>query len=327
MLLRPDFPISKLHKDTYEAISPDRPELSQAGKTILIIGAGSDGVGGYIGNSFARAGASALVLAGRRDHVLKETAEKLKADHGAVNPNLKVHFHTVDIADPSSISDLWSWVVKTGIVVDVLILSAAWGSPIRSVLETDLEKTWEFFEVNTRSRLAFAEHFHKHDRRGSEGPKILLDLSASAAWNLIRTGAIPVYGMTKLCGTLAIQMIAKEVQADVMRCVSYHPASTNSAGSRAFHEQHNMPIKKDPDTPELSGNFALWLASPEAAFLHGRYVEAGWDVEELKSGKIREQIDSDPWFLKVGIFGLHPSVDMSRYVLNPEASVLTTSRA
>jgi len=33
----------------------------------------------------------------------------------------------------------------------------------------------------------------------------------------------------------------------------------------------------------LPGNFAVWLASPEAAFTKGKYLWANWDVEELKA--------------------------------------------
>jgi hypothetical protein len=29
----------------------------------------------------------------------------------------------------------------------------------------------------------------------------------------------------------------------------------------------------------------VWLASPEAEFLRGRYVWANWDIEELKAKK------------------------------------------
>jgi hypothetical protein len=54
----------------------------------------------------------------------------------------------------------------------------------------------------------------------------------------------------------------------------------------------------------LPGNFAVWAASPEATFLHGRFVWANWDVEELKHGTVGKQIQEDEHFLKVGIEGL-----------------------
>jgi hypothetical protein len=33
---------------------------------------------------------------------------------------------------------------------------------------------------------------------------------------------------------------------------------------------------------ELAGNFTVWIASPEAKFLNGKFVWVNWDVEELK---------------------------------------------
>jgi hypothetical protein len=54
----------------------------------------------------------------------------------------------------------------------------------------------------------------------------------------------------------------------------------------------------------LPGHFAVWAASPEAQFLHGRFVWCNWDITELSTGEVRKMIDSDPWFLKVGVKGL-----------------------
>ncbi len=55
---------------------------------------------------------------------------------------------------------------------------------------------------------------------------------------------------------------------------------------------------------DLPGHFAVWAASPEAKFLHGRFVWAAWDVDQLKHGELRKRIDEDPTFLKIGVNGL-----------------------
>jgi hypothetical protein len=34
---------------------------------------------------------------------------------------------------------------------------------------------------------------------------------------------------------------------------------------------------------DLPGSFIVWLTSPEAKFLRGKYLWCNWDVEELKS--------------------------------------------
>ena len=59
-----------------------------------------------------------------------------------------------------------------------------------------------------------------------------------------------------------------------------------------------------PSLENLPGQLAVWAASPEARFLHGRFIWAEWDVEDLASGDVRKKIDEDPWYLKVGIKGL-----------------------
>ena len=55
---------------------------------------------------------------------------------------------------------------------------------------------------------------------------------------------------------------------------------------------------------DLAGHFAVWCASPEAAFLHGRFVWSSWDVDELRSGEIRKRIDEDEFFLMTGVQGI-----------------------
>lgn len=55
----------------------------------------------------------------------------------------------------------------------------------------------------------------------------------------------------------------------------------------------------------LAGAFAVWTATKEASFLHGHFVWAAWDVEELSTGEIRKRIDEDPYFLRASIVGLN----------------------
>ena len=57
------------------------------------------------------------------------------------------------------------------------------------------------------------------------------------------------------------------------------------------------------DTVQLPGDFAVWAAYEEAEFLHGRFVWAKWDVEELMSGPLRKKIESDPSLFRVGVSG------------------------
>ncbi|MBE3049058.1 hypothetical protein IMZ48_42475 [Candidatus Bathyarchaeota archaeon] len=50
--------------------------------------------------------------------------------------------------------------------------------------------------------------------------------------------------------------------------------------------------------------FAVWAASKEARFAHGRFLWAAWDVDELATGELRERLETDDDFLRVGVSGL-----------------------
>jgi hypothetical protein len=54
----------------------------------------------------------------------------------------------------------------------------------------------------------------------------------------------------------------------------------------------------------LPGAFAVWAASKEASFLHGRYVFSSWDVEELAKSEIISRLEADRDYLKMNVKGL-----------------------
>ena len=57
-------------------------------------------------------------------------------------------------------------------------------------------------------------------------------------------------------------------------------------------------------TGDMAAAFAVWTATKQAAFLHGRFVWASWDVDELAEGETRQQLEEDPYFLRTTISSL-----------------------
>lgn len=47
-----------------------------------------------------------------------------------------------------------------------------------------------------------------------------------------------------------------------------------------------------------------FLSTSQPSFLHGRFVWASWDVNELQSGEARQRIDNDVAYLRLGVHGL-----------------------
>lgn len=101
---------------------------------------------------------------------------------------------------------------------------------------------------------------------------------------------------------MAVERVAAHADPDQMQVVSFHPGILHND---ALLEDFNIGPRDVPfDDPGLPGSFAVWLASPEARFLHGRFVWASWDVEELAAGDLRKRLEEDYDFLRLGVVGL-----------------------
>lgn len=53
---------------------------------------------------------------------------------------------------------------------------------------------------------------------------------------------------------------------------------------------------------QLPAHFTVWLASPEAKALSGRFLFGNWDVEQLKS-EVAPRVKEDPVFLGTSLGG------------------------
>ncbi|EIT81699.1 short-chain dehydrogenase, putative [Aspergillus oryzae 3.042] len=281
--LPPGFAFTQtIHNAPYPTISPSRPELSQAGRAVLITG-GHTGIGYAIARAFAKAGAERLIIVGRRNDMVSSAAKVL----GSEFPSTQAIGRRCDVADLGSVNTLWKDLAKEGILVDVVVLNAAKLSA-QPILDLGKEAVWEEYVMNVRAHLDFTERLYKQ-------PGALINLTSLAIHETQLTGQYPSYGATKSAGTMLLQQIAKDVSADKLQIVSYHPGGVFTELAEQI---------SDINAEDLPGQFAVWAASPEAKFLHGRFVWAKWDVTELREGPLRMRIDKDNSFLKVGVMGI-----------------------
>ncbi|CEI60156.1 hypothetical protein FVEN_g8058 [Fusarium venenatum] len=292
--------LKNYHKKPYAAIDPSGPSLRKVGKTVVITG-GNSGIGYAIARGFASAGAARVIILGRRPDVVSEAAAKLQRENDELEWQSLVEGRVCDIADLNSTEALWSSLQTDGIFVDVLVLNAAAYGAIEPILSGGLTKVWGDFESNVRSTLHMTERFYKQKLEGKA--KFLVNISTCAAYMWTTMGPErPTYGLTKNASTLLLQQIAKDTDPTDMQVVSFHPGGVLTESSKALGGDAIKDLVFDDEN--LPGHFAVWAASPEARFLHGRFVWANWDVTELRDGPIREQIDQDEHFLKVGVEGL-----------------------
>ncbi|KAM0193450.1 hypothetical protein ACHAPI_007771 [Fusarium lateritium] len=286
--------VSSVHHESYEAISPTKPSLSQAGHTVLVAGA-STGIGYSIAESFAAAAADRVIITGRRQDVLNGAVEKLKAKY----PKVEVVSIINDFGDEAATHEFWKKLAHDGIFVDVLALSAARMWTPNTILGLGFETFKDGLSINIAAPYLWTSLFHKQRESNPSRKLVLLNLSTIAIHMTQISVPIPLYSLTKSAGTMMMQHIAMTVPSSEMQVISFEPGMHYTESFARFADENSFQW----DDIKLPGDFAVWAASEEAEFLHGRFVWAKWDVDELKSGSLRKQIESNPSLFRVGVTG------------------------
>ncbi|KAG5803561.1 hypothetical protein H9Q74_011956 [Fusarium xylarioides] len=280
--------------ESYETISPTRPELSQAGHTVLVAGA-STGIGFSIAESFAAASATRLIITGRRQDALDKAADKIKTNYSKVEVIPIIN----DFADENATREFWSKLAEDGIFVDVLVLSAAKMWLPNTILGLGYDTFKDGLGVNLIAPYLWTSLFYKQREIDPSRKLVLLNLSSIAIHLTQLSIPIPLYSITKSAGTMTTQHIAMTVPSSEMQVISFEPGLHYAESFERFTDENSFKW----DDIKLPGDFSVWAASEEAEFLHGRFIWAKWDVDELKNGPLRKKIESDASHFRVGVSG------------------------
>ncbi|KAI1470260.1 NAD(P)-binding protein [Daldinia caldariorum] len=285
------------HSSTYPTINPTRPELSQAGKTVLITGA-SAGIGYHIAKAFVQAKADKVIILGRRVDKIKAAAETLSVE----SQGTKVVGLSCDVGSATAVAELWGRLAGEGTRVDVLVLNAANVGIPETLMEQGTKGVWEAYDFNVRAQFDMTERFYKQEL-GAGSRKYLIHVSTLATHDFDATTQLPTYGLSKHAGALTLQFMAMyEIAAEDMQVVIYHPGAifTEACVNAGFTED-SQPW----EDASIPAGFAVWGATPEAEPIHGRFVCAAWDVDELRSGELGKRLREDRYFLRFGVNGLY----------------------
>lgn len=319
---------STFHRDTYPAISPSNDYLSQAGKTVLITGGGG-GIGFEIARSFAKAKAPRIIIMGRRSSVLDVAAAKLREEFR--NSTTEFITHQGDISDDSSVTSLWDSLHSRNIFVHVLVLNAASFSPSGpDTFKMDKRELMKAFDVNVGGNFSMSMKFVSQPLRPVGQQLNLVNVSTA----VIQTYRLPnqnPYSTSKAAFTALLGRIAGEHPVEDVQIISFHPGVLYSESASAYFDknaikwdesEYHLPtvlilnMKLTFAIVALPADYAVWAASPEASWLHGRFVWAHWDVDELKADKnILKRLEEEKGFLKVAIQGL-PEISLDEYFTN-----------
>jgi NAD(P)-dependent dehydrogenase (short-subunit alcohol dehydrogenase family) len=263
--------------DTYSYIDPTKFDLS--GKNVLITGA-SKGVGKATAVSYAKAGASGIVLAARSslDAIVKEVKEAAK-NAGRAEPRIVVV--KLDVTDRKNV-DTAVKEVSTAFDgrLDVLVNNAGYLSNFAGIPDTDPDEWWRDWEVNIKGLYLVTRAFWP----------LLLKSQLKLILNMASIGATLVpphsssYGTTKLAVLRLTEYINQDHGAgqDGMLAIAVHPGAVKTELAHGMPEAMHIVLV---DEPELSADTFVWLSSERREWLAGRYIAVNWDVKELEARK------------------------------------------
>ena len=148
------------HRSSYTAIATSNPKLSQAGRTVLIPGGGTN-IGFSISKAFVQAKAETLIIIGRRLDVLEEAASKLRKEAEAAGATTKIIVRQLDVTDLPGVEKFWKDLAAENIVVDVFVNNAVRFSEPKPLLELGFEELSAQFDTNVKSAFFFTDKFVK----------------------------------------------------------------------------------------------------------------------------------------------------------------------
>jgi len=270
------------HNASYDAISPTKPELSVAGKVVFVSGGGS-GIGRAIVEAFAAAGATDIAITGRKEDPLQTVKSDVEK-----SSKTKIHVFVGDVTDEAAINGAFKSIKQTIGPIDILVANAGFLPEPKLVAESDITDWWRGFEVNVRGGIILAKAFI--GTAAKDG--VFINVSTSLA----HAGIFPTfsaYGASKIAFVRALDFVQEENPN--LRVVSLQPGIVETDMNKKAGIT-TMPY----DHVNLPAHFIVWLASPEAAFLKGKFVWSNWDVDELKARK--DEITSVP-NLTLGLLG------------------------
>ncbi|KAI5360706.1 Putative short-chain dehydrogenase/reductase SDR, NAD(P)-binding domain superfamily [Septoria linicola] len=261
-------PTKVWHTTSYPSISPERQELSVAGKTVLVTGGGS-GIGAETAYAFAIAGAARIGLLGRRLDPLFGTKARIERDL----PDVEVYISSTDATDQQAVDDAFNRFVGDTGKIDILISSAAVAGPPEGVGEVDTDKFLSTIDQNIKGSLHIAQAFVRH----AISDAVAINISSGAAHLNVGPG-FAAYSVSKM----AIYRLWDSLgyTSPGLRIFHVQPGLVDTDMNREAGGSKAMGFE---DHVSLPAHFNVWLASPEANFLKGRFSYANWDVDELKA--------------------------------------------
>jgi NAD(P)-dependent dehydrogenase (short-subunit alcohol dehydrogenase family) len=179
-----------------------------------------------------------------------------------------------DLTSPSDVVKLFKSL--NGEVPEILLNNAGVSLSQQLIADSDPIKWWADWEVNMHGLYLVTREWL---RALAGGPGIVVSTSSSVS-DLVAPN-MSSYGTSKLAVNRFTEMVQLEYGKQGVRALAFHPGGIASTGmGQTALEQYRANLI---DTVDLAAGTALYLTTPEAGYLDGRFVYSNWNMEHVET--------------------------------------------
>ncbi|KAF2758092.1 NAD(P)-binding protein [Pseudovirgaria hyperparasitica] len=272
--------ISKLHN---KVLDERRPEANKLPSPFVVCVTGaSRGIGAQTALTFARAGASGLIITARSTTSLESTIKLCQE----ASPSLKITPVALEAGSEDQTASLAETIKTEYGRLDVLINNAGLPSSHESAFAPKLtEVRYDQFQVpmqaNYFGRVLTMQACLPILLSSPGGAKTIINVTSICS-HLVGMGPMG-FNVSELASNRLTEIVAERYKADGVKAFSVHPGEVNTGPGPVGAPAGFTEILKDD--PDLCGSVCLWLTQGEKSWLSGRYISSEWDLEELKTRK------------------------------------------
>ncbi len=245
---------------------------SLQGRTVIVTGSGH-GIGRAIAERFAGVGANVVV-----NDIDATSADEVTAGINASGGTAMAA--VADVSDSGQVNAMFDAVLEAHGTVDVLVNNAGLVSPMLHFLEAD-EAWWRrIIDVNLTGHFLCS---HRAARiMAAAGSGVIINMSSGGATRAHR--AFAAYDASKGGIEALTRAMALDLGPYGIRVCALMPGSIDTEGMDADARRlrgENIPLGRPGDPDDMAGP-ALFLASPDAAYITG-------DVIKVDGGMLSQQ--------------------------------------
>ncbi|GAB1740449.1 hypothetical protein NU219Hw_g5554t1 [Hortaea werneckii] len=270
-------PVATYHRESYARISASN--FNYTNRTVLVTG-GSSGIGYAIAKAFAVTGAKVVIIS-RSPGLLCEAKQELQ--------KFNVLAYAASINDEHRMKQIFDEVGQ----IDILVLNAAYVHDFGPTVQLQEEQMQASFDTNVIAQWKLVKAFMDLATPSCSSRTVINISTAGVHLALPHQAA---YTSSKAAFVQLCQHLASEhMPKDGFRIFSMHPGAVYTPAVAKNMGKDDFPC----ENINLPADFCLWLSSGQADFLHGKFVWAQWDVDELIA--LEERILSEPGFLQMSL--------------------------